>query len=338
MKKHLSLIFVLVVTTGLPAGAQLVFPDATVQSTAGITFDRVKVIHSDGSDTANGTALRNALVAQASSQTADVLLLEPGSYNIGSTALNMVDFVNIQGFGEGTTFVSGTGSVVINGASFMEIRGIQILGSGDASTVILQNGGNMELIDTGVQHNGNGTGANFGVRVINGGSLELIDSEITFFQNGNSGSFVGFKIVGKDGGGEFSEGEMSNSFIEAEDFSGTMTLTAVVVGDGGTTPAMDESVSIEVFGGIIAVEGGLSNTAIFIHTDAFVFISGGCVENPDGAALDNIGLPSTRVSCGAINTLFSGTRGGVGKTIYSQCTTLTVTGAAPIIDSESAVP
>ena len=79
MKTHFSLAFVLVVTTGLSAGAQLVFPDATVQSTAGITFDRVKVIHSDGSSTANGTTLRNELVAQASSQTSDVLLLEPGT-------------------------------------------------------------------------------------------------------------------------------------------------------------------------------------------------------------------------------------------------------------------
>ena len=337
MKTHFSLAFVLVVTTGLSAGAQLVFPDATVQSTAGITFDRVKVIHADSSDIANGTALRNALAAQASIQTADVLLLEPGTYDIGSTALNMVDFVNIQGFGENNTFVNGSGSVVINGASFMEIRSIQIAGNGNASTVLLQNGGEMDLIDTNVQHNGNGTGANFGVRVENGGSLALIGSEINFFHSGSGSSFVGLEIVGKSGAGLFSEGEMLNSFIEISDDSGAMTLIALLVGDGLTTPAGDESVSIEVFGGIIAAEGGSSNTAIFIHTDAFVFISGGCVET-DGAALDNIGLPSTRVSCGAINTLFSGTRGGVGKTIYSQCTTLTVTGAAPIIDSETAVP
>lgn len=331
MKTRFNLAFVLIVTTGLSAGAQLIFPDATVQSTAGITFDRVKVIHTDGTDTANGTALRNALVAQASSQTADVLLLEPGSYNIGSSALNMVDFVNIQGFGDGITFVSGSGSVVINGASFMEIGDVSILGSGNASTVILQNGGYMELVDTTVQHNGNGTGANFGVRVINGGSLELIDSEIVFFLSGNSGSLVGLQIVGKSGGGTFSEANMSNSFIEIEDFSGTMTLTALVVGDGGTTPAMDESVSIEIFGGTIAAGGGSSSTALSVGDDADLFMVGVCIETDD-VALTNAG------SCEAINTLFEGTRGGGGTTVYSRCTTFTVSGPTPIIDSLTAVP
>ena len=331
MKKHLSLIFVLVVTTGLPAGAQLVFPDATVQSTAGITFDRVKVIHSDGSSTANGTTLRNELVAQASSQTADVLLLEPGTYDIGSTALNMVNFVNIRGFGENNTYITGNGSTVINGANFMEIRDLHISGSGDASIVIFQDGSYMELINTSVQHNGNGTGVNFGVVVVNGGEIELTSSDIFFFQTGNSGSFTGFRIVG-EGGGNFSEGTMSNSFIEISDDSGTMTLVALSVGNGATVPAMDESVSIEIFGGIIAAEGGSSNTAIFIDTDAEVFLSGACVET-DGAALDNDGL------CGALNSIFDGTRGGGGTTIYSQCTAiLGSSSAAPIIDSQTAVP
>lgn len=331
MKTRFNLAFVLIVTTGLSAGAQLIFPDATVQSTAGITFDRVKVIHTDGTDTANGTALRNALVAQESSQTADVLLLEPGNYNIGATALNMVNFVSIQGFGENNTRVIGTGSVVINGASFMEISNISIQGSGNGSTVIHQNGGNMELVNTCVQHNGSGTGANFGIQVTNGGSLELIDSEITFFQNGNSGSFVGLKIVGDDGGGGFSEGDMSNSFIEVVDFSGTMTLTSLVVGDGSTTPAADESVSIEIAGGIIFVEGGSSNTAISVASDANLFIVGACIET-DGTGLANAG------SCEAINTLFEGTRGGGGTTVYSRCTTFTVSGPTPIIDSLTAVP
>lgn len=213
----------------------------------------------------------------------------------------------------------------------MEIHKVKIVGSGDASAVVLQNGGEMDLIDTNVQHNGTGTGANYGVRVVNGGSVFLINSEIVFEQSGSSGSFVGFRIAGDDGGGGFSEGGMRDSHIEVSDFSGTMTLIALSVGDGNTTPAGDESVSIEVFGGILFAEGGASNSAIFVDTDADAFFVGVCLETA-GNALVNNGL------CEAINTLFDGARTGAGTTTYSQCTAFTGSGPAPIIDSLTAVP
>ena len=312
MKMQLSLALILFATVCIPAGAQLQFlTDGSEQSTAGITFDRVKVVHSNaGSNNANGTALRVALAAQASSQTTDVLLLEPGFYDIGSIPLAMVEGVNIQGLAANKTFIVDSGSVVANGAGFLEIHSVSIHGSGDGSTVVLQSSGEMDLIDTNIQHNGTGTGANYGVRAINGGRVTIIDSEIVFYSSGNSGSFTGFLIAGDDGGGGFSEGDMTDSRIEAEDDSGTMTLIALKLGDGTTTPSGGESVSMEIFGGIIFAEGGSSATAISVDSDK---------------ALENEGTG------GAINTIFRGIR--TGTTLYSRCTSVNGGSPTPITDS-----
>jgi hypothetical protein len=331
MRIYFGFALVLIMSVCMSAEAQLKFlADSSQQDKAALTFERLTLIHSDDTETQNGTALRNELIAQASNQTVDVILLEPGTYDIGSTALNMVNGANIQGFAANNTLITGSGSVVINGASSLEIHDISIHGSGNGSTIVLQDSGEMDLIEVNIQHNGTGTDANFGIRVINGGSIYIQDSEIVFEQNGNSGSFTGLYIAGDDGAGQFSGGTMTNANLEILDDSNTMTLIGLQLGDGTTTPSGGEMVSIEIFGGIIVTEGGDSGTAIFVDSDADLFIEGGCVESDD-TALDNDGLGS------AISTLFDGTRGGTGTTVYSQCSAYTVGGPAPINNSLTAV-
>lgn len=84
-----------------------------------------------GNPTASGTALRNALagISSPSSTNPWLLKIEPGIYDIGSTALPMRSWVDVEGSGIGVTIIRGTVDVTtspshgtVDGASNAELR------------------------------------------------------------------------------------------------------------------------------------------------------------------------------------------------------------------------
>jgi hypothetical protein len=84
-----------------------------------------------GNATASGTTLRNALSAISSPSSTNPWLVkvEPGIYDIGTTALPMRSWVDIEGSGIGVTIIRGTVDVTaspsggtVNGASDAELR------------------------------------------------------------------------------------------------------------------------------------------------------------------------------------------------------------------------
>ena len=72
------------------------------------TYKRTVVVSPVGTDTENGTALRNALasITGASADNPYLVYVEPGTYDVGSTPLAMKEGVNVEGAGSG--FDSGT--------------------------------------------------------------------------------------------------------------------------------------------------------------------------------------------------------------------------------------
>ena len=109
-----GIVIATLICTAMPASAQLVFSDGSSMSTT--VYDKTVVVKADGTDTANGTALLSALsgISDAAANNRYVLQLEAGTYNLGSSTLDMKAFVDLQGAGpNSTTITSAAGSMTL---------------------------------------------------------------------------------------------------------------------------------------------------------------------------------------------------------------------------------
>ncbi len=92
-------------------GKGVVFPDASRQTTAGQKkYVSTVVISPGATDADSGTALRNAIdaIADATEATPYLIKIEPGIYDIGTSALQMKQYVDVEGSGETVTKILGT--------------------------------------------------------------------------------------------------------------------------------------------------------------------------------------------------------------------------------------
>lgn len=114
-------------------GKGVVFPDASRQTSAGQKkYVSTIVISPAATDADSGTALRNAIdaIADATEATPYLIKIEPGIYDIGTTALQMKQYVDVEGSGETVTKILGTviGSTtgVVVTADRMELRSLTV--------------------------------------------------------------------------------------------------------------------------------------------------------------------------------------------------------------------
>src|SRR5262245_10649105 len=89
----------LYIAVAIPTYAQIVFPDASQQSTAGEPkFQRTYWVRGGGTDTNNGTALLDVMSEiNALTQTETLrfaIHLEPGTYDLGATELSLLESVS----------------------------------------------------------------------------------------------------------------------------------------------------------------------------------------------------------------------------------------------------
>ncbi len=122
-----------------------------------------------GDHTASGTALLNALAAinNASATKRYLLKLEPGIYDLGSTELVMKPYVDIEGSGQQTTVIQGTGNAdpgvtaVVEGAASSELRNLQVKSTGSPTlpisiAILVPDGADTRIVDvTAVSGGGN---------------------------------------------------------------------------------------------------------------------------------------------------------------------------------------
>jgi len=112
-------------------------------STAFASYTRTVVVSPVGTDTQNGTALLNALsaITDASQTKKYLLYVEPGTYNLGSSTLQMKEHVDIQGSGEGNTLITSSTSAIqdtcakgtVIGANNTELRFLTARNTGTAT-------------------------------------------------------------------------------------------------------------------------------------------------------------------------------------------------------------
>jgi len=100
-------------------------------------YTKTIIVAPVGSTSENGTLLLNSLngIAGNSNENPFLLKLEPGIYDIGSSPLEMKEFVHIEGAGEGASIIVGnvnaTDSGVIIAANDTELRFVSIQNLGD---------------------------------------------------------------------------------------------------------------------------------------------------------------------------------------------------------------
>ena len=100
-------------------------------------YKRTVVVSPVGTATENGTALLNALagITDASATNPYLLKIEPGIYDVGSTAVQMKQYVDIEGSGELSTRIEGLGSSdsatgTVKGANNAELRFLTVENTG----------------------------------------------------------------------------------------------------------------------------------------------------------------------------------------------------------------
>jgi hypothetical protein len=114
------------------------------EASAFASYTRTVVVTPVGTDTQNGTALLNALagITDASQTKKYLLYVEPGTYNLGSSTLQMKQHVDIQGSGEGNTLITSSTSATqdtcakstVLGANDAELRFLTVRNTGTATT------------------------------------------------------------------------------------------------------------------------------------------------------------------------------------------------------------
>jgi len=85
-----------------------------------------------GSATANGTALINAIsgIVGASATNPWLVRIEPGAYNLGSTTLSVPGYVDIEGSGENSTQITGTGQACFQPQGTTAMRHMTVTNTG----------------------------------------------------------------------------------------------------------------------------------------------------------------------------------------------------------------
>jgi hypothetical protein len=110
---------------------------------------RTVVVSPGASATASGTNLINALTvfkndpAKASATNHWLIKLEPGVYDVGAATAEMQPFVDLEGSGELTTTIKGTG-VTLTTANGVELRDLTVSCTGNCAAIV--NDGDSPLI------------------------------------------------------------------------------------------------------------------------------------------------------------------------------------------------
>jgi len=99
-------------------------------------YVRTVIVSPIGDEYANGQILVDALsrISGASATNPYLLKIEPGVYNLGTAALQMKEYVDIEGSGEGVTLITAAGSATTNGtvlgANNAELRFLTVQNTG----------------------------------------------------------------------------------------------------------------------------------------------------------------------------------------------------------------
>jgi hypothetical protein len=153
-----------------------------------VRFKRIVLVQAGGTPADNAAALRAALagIGDASASNRYLVKVEPGTYDLGATPLQMKPNVDVEGSGiDGTTLTGALASNtdgVVDGAASSELRFLTVANTGvgassSAATAIFDTGNGFRL--TEIAADASGTPSATGIRIQGAGAVTFDDVHAT---------------------------------------------------------------------------------------------------------------------------------------------------------------
>jgi hypothetical protein len=221
-------------------------------------YAQTRTVSPVGTPLQNGQALRDMLasITDASSIKPYVVKVEPGEYDVGGTALQMKNSVDLEGSGTDMTVidssVSGTTTVVSNNIG-SAVRDLQV--AAGANGVAISAGSQLKLEDDLVTAAGSGTV--IGVDVHDFGQLVVHDSHVQVSSTG-AGNFVVGIQTGSD-----SEGLSIDDSVVTANASGSGGFASALSVNGSAADVRSSSLvglGGSGSGGFAVIDNGTAST------------------------------------------------------------------------------
>jgi hypothetical protein len=131
------------------------------------------------SATDKGTALLNALagINDASSGNKYLIKIGPGTFNLGTSSLQMRQYVDIEGSGKELTVITGSGQFTVRGASRGTLSKLGVNNTNTSNAYAIYNDNGLLFVEDVSVDARNGSGFNIGIFNLNS-NLFLEDSSI----------------------------------------------------------------------------------------------------------------------------------------------------------------
>lgn len=267
-------------SSSVTRGQMAVFLERAMRGTAawdpykGVFKRTVLVSPVIGDPVASGTALLNALagITDASASNPYLLKIEPGVYDLGTAPLNLKQYVDVEGSGEGATRVLRAGSATINTgtvvasglpAGAVELRFLTLENTGGNSwgIALLIDGSSLKL--TNVTAIASGAVFHYAVRMINSSALAMTLVTVTasggsissgMFMLSSSAVMTDVMVTGSEKGVELAT---SSASIHGSRLKGTGA--ALVVSDSQSSAKVSATL----------LDGGLINGGAAACVGAF---------------------------------------------------------------------
>ena len=266
------------------AAAQIEFADGTSLNTG--TLSNVTVVQAGGTPTANGTALKAAMNAISMSNTTPLVIqLAAGNYNLGADPLTMRPSVLLRGLGRQSSIITGTGSVLVEGADATIIRDLQLKATTSNSILLrVQNGAFVDTFRVAFVLESTGGATATGIQVLSGGELDVVSGIIAGDTDNAGGSVTGLSVSGTN-----SSAFLYNSVLDIVELS-SGTLTGISTGSGAT---------VEIITGEYVIErenAGSDVTLLTIGSGSRAIIKNSSVlarVNGNSIGIDTVVIPTT---------------------------------------------
>lgn len=294
MRMLRPILFVALSAVSAAASAQIVFPNGSVQSIAGVEYTRIVVVNADGNNAQNGAALLDALadIASPSSSNRFALYLEPGIYDLAATPLAMRGFVDIIGSGLTNTTITSTAATTVTAANNAFLREVRLQNTGAGTTVFLANNVATELYRVSCVHLGT-SGANTAVSAQGGADLTLVNvlASAAAASSGTNTAMV-------------ASGAGTTLGLRSSSIAAANGATNVGLNAGANTTAVLGFVQIDITGSGTGIVAGSGSVCSLFSCAVIAF---------SGTSLNNAGS----IAAGA--SAIEGTVTGAGTTIFTQC-------------------
>lgn len=293
--------------------AQLNFSDGSVQTTAASEGNNIIPLSGKGTNSENGSALRNAIsgVTDATSTNQYTILLASSIYDVGSSPLIMKSYVHIQGLNNQVSRITGSGTVTITGADNSSLMDLKVSSTANGSTLYHASGIFSEhySVDFVIPSL---TGNLKGVAVTSAADISLYRCRIGAFEDLDNGSGNTIGIFASDPSSHI---ELFGCIVGMTETNSSGDITAILIESYAEGRISKSDIDVEPF-------NGSTGTGLKFTDGTNVTVIQSTVEaEGSSVALSTSGV----VTVTAINSLFNGTvstayyNSGSDHLVYSQC-------------------